>query len=140
MRKPSKKTLSKNFRLQTNEDLRRFCKLADKRYFNGKLPISRILFDSGLGEHCHANTHPIMYRRVLGGKCVHEVQMYHITVNTRLRRWRDLVRMTVYHEMVHVELYALGLSSKENSCLKDGNRFNQRMAELAQAGAFNGLW
>jgi hypothetical protein len=132
--------------LQTNADLQRFSRAANKRYFGGKLPIARIQFTAKLGNHCHGKTRVQKYHLAFRILAIHgkeydeEVDCYHIEINTRLRRWRDLCMMTVYHEMVHAELDSLGFRGKELSCRKSGTRFNQRMVELAQAGAFNGLW
>jgi hypothetical protein len=126
--------------LQSNADLRKFVQLANRRYFGGKLRIAKIEFSTKLEKRFHGKTHTVVYTVDQRDGGVTELETYQISINSRLRRWRDLCMMTVYHEMVHADLYARGLSSKDNSCRKSGAAFNQRMTELAQAGAFNGLW
>lgn len=126
--------------LLTNVALRRFCNLANKRYFGGRLPIAKISFSSRLRAYRHGRTFTCVYDvKQVDGRWT-EFEMSHIEISSKLRRARDLCMMTVYHEMVHAELFRLGFYDGENSCRKSGARFNRRMTELAQAGAFNGLW
>jgi hypothetical protein len=123
---------------RTNADLRRFAQIANKRYFRGVVPIVKITFSARLGSHCHGKFETWIYESASDPNV--EFERYHILINSRLRRWRDLCMITVYHEMVHAELDMQGARGKSNSCRKSGEQFNRRMAELTQAGAFNGLW
>ena len=130
--------------LLTNADLRRFVNLANKRYFSGRLEIARIEFATKLLD-CSGKTSAVVYRQTGVSASglpprVMEKEMHHILISSRMRRWYDLCMMTVYHEMIHAELDMLGFYGKDGSCGKSGVRFNQRMVELAQAGAFDGLW
>jgi hypothetical protein len=131
--------------MQTNADLRRFCLVANKRYFGDKLQIAKIEFSAKVCKSSHGRMRAVAYEQTwvsasgLPPRKI-EKEMQLIFIHPRLRRWRDLCMMTVYHEMVHAELDMLGFYGKEGSCRKSGFRFNRRMTELAQAGAFNGLW
>jgi hypothetical protein len=126
--------------LLTNASLRRFCNLANKRYFGGRLPIAKISFSSKLKANWHGRTYVCIYDVKQDDGRITAFEMSHIEINSKLKRARDLCMMTVYHEMVHAELDMLGFRGKELSCRKSGARFNQRMTELAEVGAFNGLW
>jgi hypothetical protein len=103
---------------QTNNDLKRYYRVANWFYFKNKLP----------------NTLPIRFAksRRLGRtvvlNCKHPVL---IEVSDRLRFSSNLTIMTVLHEMVHVE---------NPKPIGHGAWFNRRMEKLARAGAFDGLW
>ena len=132
--------------LVQNADLRRFCDRANKLYFGGRLPIAKISFSSKLkAKNWHGRCYVQVYERAWVSASglppqVIEEEMHHIEIGTHLRRSRDFCMMTVYHEMVHAELDMIGLRGKDLKCRKSSVHFNRRMAELAQAGAFNGLW
>ena len=134
------KTRRKSTDLQTNADLRRFCNAANKRYFGGRLPIAKISFSPKLRKNWHGRTFVCIYDvKQVDGR-ITEFEMSHIEISSKLKYARDLCMMTVYHEMVHAELMGLGFRGKDVSCKKSAVHFNKRMTELAQAGAFNGLW
>jgi hypothetical protein len=134
-----------NYGVQTNEDLRRFFLRANKCYFGGKLKLYRIEFSSKLENRFHGKCQVVVVDlieinvKTLKKRPV-EMEMYRISISPRLKRARDLCMMTVYHEMVHAELDMLGFRGKDLDCRKSSALFNNRMTELAQAGAFNGLW
>jgi hypothetical protein len=137
------KTRRKSSDPRTNADLRRFVQLANKRYFGGTLQVAKIEFSNRVGKNCHGKTETWVYEQLWGPKETHrpvEQEMYHIIIHSKLKYARDLCMMTVYHEMVHAELMGLGFRGKDVSCKKSAVLFNRRMTELAQAGAFNGLW
>jgi SprT-like family len=126
--------------LLTNAALRRFCNSANKRYFGGRLPIAKISFSSRLRADWHGRTFTCVYDvKQTNGRWT-EFEMSHIEISYKLKRARDLCMMTVYHEMVHAELDMLGFRGKDLKCGKNSVLFNRRMTELADIGAFNGLW
>jgi hypothetical protein len=134
------KNKPKQIVLQANAHLRRFCNAANKRYFGGRLPIANIKFSSTIRDNWHGRTYTCVYDvRQLNGRVTRK-EFQHIEINSRLRRYRDLCMMTVYHEMVHAELDSLGFRGKDLKCRKSSVLFNDRMTELARSGAFNGLW
>lgn len=54
-----------------------------------------------------------------------------IVVNSRFRRWNSIWESALLHEMVHLELPA---------AVVHGKKFQDRMLQLAKAGAMKGLW
>ena|SRR6185312_9215877 len=56
---------------------------------------------------------------------------FQIHVNEELRRWPEVVRLTLLHEMNHIYLYPY---------MKHGKRFEEAMVRLAGRGMFKGLW
>jgi len=134
------KVKNKPIKLLTNLSLRRFCSTVNKRYFGGRLPIASIKFSVAMDNSCHGKTHTCIYDVTQLDGRITEKEFQHIEINSRLRRYRDLCMMTVYHEMVHAELDSLGFRGKDLKCRKSSVLFNDRMTELARAGAFNGLW
>lgn len=124
----------------TDSALRRFVFAANRLYFEGKLDIFLVSFRRLDGFLGRTEFHTFCVYRQEDKRSFTQVERAHIIINERLRPYRDLCKMTVYHELVHAELTLLGFIGKENSCRKSSDRFNQRMAKLAAAGAFNGFW
>lgn len=113
--------------------LREWFDLFNSRYFGNKLKVRYIRFGY-LPKGALGNTHRITYR-VLSGPRDRELPVHwSITICPTQAHSRRLACLTLLHEMVHLE--------QENmySCNINGHRFNRRMKELANAGAFNGLW
>lgn len=102
---------------QTNKDLRRYYRVANRKYFGNALPELNLYFSklrsiSGV-------------TRVLG-----DVPAY-IEINEDLRTYQAITIQTVLHEMVHVE----------HPTWKGHDwRFDRRMLRLAKMGAMDGLW
>lgn len=126
--------------LLTDLALRRFTIAANRRYFGGKININWVGFRPIPGFSGKTTFQLYDVYKPGAKQPYKEVVMACIFIAARLRRHGDLCKMTVYHELVHAESDMLGYRGKKNSCQKSAVRFNQRMAELAQAGAFNGLW
>ena len=108
----------------TNADLREMFDLFNSRYFSNKLKIDSIRFEDidGLGRS------RTLYDR--SGR----LSGYSTTISRKLRWSRRMWASTLLHEMVHVE------DKLVHSCGINGHIFNRRMKELANRGAFNGLW
>lgn len=130
-------------KMVSNAALRRFYLRANKLYFEGNLDVADIRFSNDLRKNRIGESQLRTYEEWWGPKSTHrpvERDRFHIRISSKLKPYRDLCLMTVYHEMVHVELDGLGIRGKNNLCSRNGEAFNRRMTELAQAGAFNGLW
>jgi hypothetical protein len=104
---------------QSNADLRRYYRVANRKYFKGKLPDIPVRFAK-------------VNRLVLGILWINPGDVpSDIEISEELRYVQNLTIMTLLHEMVHVE----------NPRWKGhGWRFDRRMKQLAQDGAFDGLW
>lgn len=113
-----------------DSDLWEWFHLFNSRYFARKLNPLTIQFKDL--SHKSALGHTGRYR-VLYGKKDQEERFY-IEVDKTLNRSRSLACQTLLHEMVHLE------QKNKYSCSVGGWVFNNRMKELAAAGAFNGLW
>jgi hypothetical protein len=103
---------------QTNADLKRYYRTANRLYFHNALPKDlpvRFAKLRGLGV-----------TRVLNGSIPVVME-----ISGDLRRTSSLTILTVLHEMLHVE--------KPQHKGHDW-RFDKRMLRLAKAGAFDGLW
>lgn len=112
----------------TNADLMEFFEIYADRYFGGNLQRpANLSFASipGLG-------HTFRYR--IAGKRRSKGDSFGIHISNKLRYSRRLWATTLLHEMVHLE------QQNAYGCGIRGKHFNDRMAELAVAGAFNGLW
>lgn len=125
----------------TNLALARFAQQANRRFFGGRIDIAKVVF----ARLARGNSGRTQYRiyawyRLGSKRRGPEHERVHILINSRLRNYGDLCKMTVFHELVHAESDLLGFYGKKNSCRKSAARFNKRMAQLAKAGAFNGLW
>ena len=102
---------------QTNADLRRYYRVANRKYFGNKLPIINLYFTKLRSS--------VGVTRVLGN-----VPVY-IDINESLRTYQAVTIQTVLHEMVHVE---------RPQWKGHDWRFDRRMLRLAKLGAFDGLW
>ena len=104
---------------QTNADLRRYYRVANAKYFAGRLPkdmpvlFSRLKGRTGL-TYVYKDTTPLS-----------------ILVNEDLRTYQAITILTVIHEMVHVE---------HPQWKGHGWQFDRRMLRLAKDRAFCGLW
>jgi hypothetical protein len=109
----------------TNGDLLREFKRLNAKYFGSHLEVLNIAFApiDGLG-------HTFRYRTV--GKRRSQADQFGIHVSREIQFSRRLWVGTLLHEMVHLE--------QRNRCSCNGQRFNERMRELAAAGAFNKIW
>ena len=100
---------------QSNADLRRYYRVANRKYFHNRLPKDLSVEFS--------NTIPC-----LGVAYVREPQS--IEISEELRGIQIFAIMTLLHEMVHIE----------NPKWKGhGWRWEYRMRELVDAGAYDGL-
>lgn len=111
----------------TNADLREFFFSYNDRYFGGKLDLCTLSFIrmENLG-------HTSRYRTV--GKKRSDSEPFGIHISEKLRFSRRLWATTMIHEMIHLE------QRNKYNCGQRGRYFNKRMAQLAVAGAFNGIW
>lgn len=101
---------------QTNADLRRYYRFANKRYFNNKLPKLNLYFSK--------------LRTTGVTRLLCNTPMY-IEINEDLRTFQAITILTVLHEMLHVE---------KPSHKGHDWRFDRRMLRLAKMGAMDGLW
>jgi hypothetical protein len=103
----------------TNSDLKHIYKYYNKKYFGNKLPKDiKIRFKdiSDLG-------------RTLFDTDTKEPKI--VEIDSEYRTCAAVGRLTLLHEMVHVE------NIKKRG---HGKWFDKRMLQLAKQGAFNGLW
>lgn len=103
---------------QTNVDLRRYYRVANRLYFDNALPKDMPMRFAKL--RCAGVTH------VLNGCIPVEIE-----INEDLRAFQAVTIQTVLHEMLHVE---------KPEYRGHGWRFNKRMLRLAKQGAFDSLW
>lgn len=104
---------------QTNGDLKRYYRVANRMYFRNALPKDLpIRF---------ANLPP----GILGRTRVYGSAVEHVLISKRLQTLMCPTLMTLLHEMLHVE---------KPTRVGHGWRFDKRMLRLAQAGAFDGTW
>lgn len=102
---------------QTNADLRRYYRFANKRYFGNKLPSINLYFTK--------------LRSISGvTRLLCNIPAY-IEISESLRTFQAITIQTVIHEMVHVE---------HPTWKGHGWQFDRRMLRLAKAGAFDGCW
>lgn len=58
-----------------------------------------------------------------------------------LRKSHRLAIQTLFHEMVHAEMFENRIAHRKDACSSGRwNAFNRRMLKLAKQGAFNGWW
>jgi hypothetical protein len=114
----------------TNDDLWEWFHLFNSRYFGGKLSPLHINFADLSSKH--AIGHTGRYRTLYGKRS--QEDRFYIEIDRSLNQSRALACQTLLHEMVHLE------QKNKYSCGLRGHKFNNRMKELAAAGAFNGLW
>lgn len=122
-------TKRKKTKRWTNADLLGQFHDYNKEFFGGKLtPPINLAFApiDGLG-------HTFRYRHFSGPRRSQD-DPFGIHISSKIRYSRRLWMTTLIHEMVHLE------QRNKYSCGIRGRHFNKRMAELAVAGAFNGIW
>ena len=103
---------------QTNYDLQRYYRAANRLYFGNRLPKDMPMRFANIREL--GKTWVCKHNAVLG-----------IEISSRLRCISAVTVMVVLHEMLHVE---------KTRYKGHGWRFDKRMLRLAKMGAFNGLW
>ena len=126
-RRAMPKTKKPEHRWNDNGLMEEFLRL-DKQYFGGRLPMPlTIAFRNieGLG-------HTFRYRKP--GQKRSKEDRFGIHISSKLRWSKRMWKMTLCHEMVHLE------QRNEYSCGPRGKRFNGRMRQLSFQGAFDGLW
>jgi len=112
----------------SNRYLRRIYDEYNKKYFSGSLPRLPVRWGDSRTFSRREGKSTLAVTDYESGKPVG------IRFAPRMRRYREhqLVRFTCLHEMVHVE---------QPSHLADhGRNFQERMRELANLKAFDGLW
>lgn len=114
-------------RLWTDANLDNAFRDFNDKYFGGKLAVLYVRFQDLDGSLGHTKAYRPLNRRRAGDQ-------YGIRIAKTLRDSRRLWLGTLIHEMVHVE------QRNRYSCNVGGWKFNNRMKELANLGAFNGLW
>jgi hypothetical protein len=103
--------------------------LSDRRLRGWYREFNRRWFEDGLPEDVD-----VLYAPVEGcsGEMVPEDRdSFVIRINPRYQVCSGIARLTLLHEMVHVELWPY---------VTHGPKFEARMRKLAAAGAMRGLW
>lgn len=115
--------------------------LYNSRYFRGALPKCKIVWADidSFGEyvplyHKAYKTEDEAKKAIRSGEFATNGKVTHLI---KLARWSRKQRrqwaFTLIHEMVHVEL-------RNEPGDYHGRKFQRRMKQLANRGAFNGLW
>lgn len=94
-------------------------------WFEGKLPRVKICWPKYM-----LTAKPAMIAQTVGSK----KQAAEIHMNPKYRDASGVWLRTLIHEAVHVEQW----TSRAKDC--HGPKFEKRMRQLAEAGAFYGLW
>jgi len=112
----------------SNRYLRRIYDEYNKKWFEGRLPRLPVQWGDSRTFTRREGRSTLAVTDYESGKPIG------IRFAPRMRRYREhqLVRFTMLHELVHVEQPAHHADH--------GRCFNDRMKELANAGAFIGLW
>lgn len=104
----------------------------NRKYFDGKCPTEnvQVRFASGL----HRGLSPMLghFTTNRGGGVA-------ILIDARLSAMPSVAKMTLIHEMVHAFLDRWREVGRGRDS-PHGRRFNAKMRELAEAGAFDRLW
>lgn len=103
----------------------------NETYFGKRLPIPLAISFAKFPNKALGRTVPVKIR------CPGNTGTsygYKIELGQQIRWSRRLWAATLLHEMVHLE------QRNRYSCGLRGKKFNQRMLELAQSGAFDALW
>jgi hypothetical protein len=112
----------------SDSDLLAQFNIYNRKYFGGKLEVARIRF-ADIGDLLGRTQR---FRTVAGRRSASD--RFGIQISRSTQNARRIWRMTLFHEMTHVEQRC------QWSCDRGGKRFNNRMRELAAAGAFDGIW
>lgn len=99
--------------------------LANSRYFRGRLKNVKIKWKRGGWKK----------KTVVGTTTSPDGEKFLIQISDQIRIYNSLVITTVLHEMIHVQQW-----NKVSFEASHGNKFNARMKQLANLGAFRGLW
>lgn len=92
----------------------------NRRYFGGHLPKKLLV------RYKHLSS---VYYAIMG---YDEKRPKFIYINTKLRKWPEIVRMNLLHEMAHIAT----IDEEE----RHGPRWHREMKRLAREGAFDELW
>lgn len=111
--------------------------LFNSRYFRGrlpKIPVRWVLPASTpkRSKHLLGATH-FAHERIPGTRRHKKVPVY-ISLHPKIKNMGVIWVMTLLHEMVHVEQHYLPESQAH------GRKFEARMRDLANKGAFRTLW
>ena len=100
----------------------------NSRYFRSKLPDIPVRWSP--------NYYKGRNRKCLGSTWFdHKTKLPKlITLNPAMKPYSVIWQSTLLHEMVHVEQWKVPTKQAH------GNKFNKRMKQLANLGAFRGLW
>jgi hypothetical protein len=107
--------------LQSMTHLQRLYRQYNRRYFHGKLPKCKVQYDRRIGR--------------FGWLGEFDDDGPVIRITNEIRGWDGIVKSTLLHEMVHLELNGKGPGWKDH-----GREFDRRMLRLAKQGAFRGIW
>jgi hypothetical protein len=103
--------------MTTNADLRRLAQRYNRCYFHNSLPPIDVRF-ARIDPGCL-------------GTCLMFSGVAEIRIAKETRRFPNIAKMTLLHELVHASL---------PPTVQHGPRFESEMLRLARAGAFRGLW
>lgn len=103
--------------------------LSDRRLRNWYRNFNRLWFAEGLPEDVDVLYAPV--EGCSGRTFPEDHDAFVIRINPQFSVCERMTRLTLLHEMVHVELWPYATH---------GPRFEARMQELAAAGAMRGLW
>jgi hypothetical protein len=105
--------------------------IANSRYFRSRLKNVKIRWQkkSKMPPRAVGNTRSEYGRLPKGSR------KFEIWISDDLKKFSSFTIMTIIHEMVHCEQW-----DKTTGKTCHGRLFNKRMKQLANLGAFNGLW
>lgn len=118
----------------TNESIKKLFAEYKAKYFGGNLAVLYVRFDKlPAGYIGHTKVYRSMFRK--------GPDSYGISLDNSLKKTTGLLRGTLLHEMVHVELNLAGVKHLcGDGKSTEHQRFNHRMFGLAELGAFHGIW
>lgn len=105
--------------------------IANSRYFGSRLKNVKIRWQKKSKMPPHAIGNTISEH----GAVPKGTRKFEIWISEDVKRFGSFTIMTVLHEMVHVQQW-----NKVTNKTCHGRLFNKRMKQLANLGAFNGLW
>ncbi len=116
--------------MSTNEGLRQFYDVYNRRYFGNRLPRNAVIRFECMKKHDSSEEESAsMEWRGRGGDRTLE-----ILVDERLRGFDCIVSGEIVHEMAHADV---GIEHPRD---QHGPRYQKRMLELAKAGAMKWIW